>query len=327
MKVTVAYSGGKDSLATIIYCLKHNIEFEVVFCDTNWEHEITYDHIERTRVILEKKGIKFTVLKSEKFPNGFMEMVKYKGRFPSTKAKFCTEELKIKPMIDYLLTFDEDITVYQGIRADESNTRSKMNKSDEYFRYYVEARRYNKRGYAVYDSYRRNDILTYIENHTVDVFRPIFNLTANDVFDIIKNSEFEINQLYKMGFKRVGCFPCIMCIHNEMNEIVEHFPETISKLKEAEKSIGKSFFPPNYIPERFRTRIAKVEIDLGEFTEEEIEYFRSQGKVLTNDNEEEYVIIEKKVPTVQDVITYVGNGGQSQMFDAPECKSVYNICE
>lgn len=45
MRHIVTFSGGKDSLATLIWAKKNLPEFEVIFCDTGWEAEATYAHI------------------------------------------------------------------------------------------------------------------------------------------------------------------------------------------------------------------------------------------------------------------------------------------
>lgn len=87
------------------------------FCDTDWEDELTYQHINEIEAKIGKKIIR---LKHDPFPisdterqairtifgadNIFAEMVVHKGRFPSTKARFCTEELKAKPMVEYILS-------------------------------------------------------------------------------------------------------------------------------------------------------------------------------------------------------------------------------
>ena len=47
MKYIVTFSGGKDSLATIIWAKNNLPDFDVVFCDTGWEHEATYKHIKQ----------------------------------------------------------------------------------------------------------------------------------------------------------------------------------------------------------------------------------------------------------------------------------------
>lgn len=52
----------------------------------------------------------------------------WKGRFPSTMARFCTVELKVRPMFDqiYVPIFEagDKVISWQGIRANESLRRS-----------------------------------------------------------------------------------------------------------------------------------------------------------------------------------------------------------
>ena len=47
MKVLVTFSGGKDSLASLLW-VQNNLtkDFVTVFCDTGWEHPLTYQYIE-----------------------------------------------------------------------------------------------------------------------------------------------------------------------------------------------------------------------------------------------------------------------------------------
>ena len=139
IKILVAFSGGKDSLAALLWTIKESgfkkENIEAVFCDTGWEHEVTYQHIKETT---DKLGIKLVTLKSKKY-DGLVDLAVKKKRFPSTKARFCTEKLKTEPMIDYIL--DEcktNVLVVQGIRADESASRALMKKQCTYFRYYHE---------------------------------------------------------------------------------------------------------------------------------------------------------------------------------------------
>lgn len=46
-------------------------------------------------------------------------------------------------------------------------------------------------------------------------------------------------------------FPCIMCRHKEIELIAKNDPKMCQRLIQAEKSVGHSFFPPLYIPQRF----------------------------------------------------------------------------
>jgi len=135
-KLIVQFSGGKDSMASLLW-VKNNLSkyFLTVFCDTKWESELTYKYIHDVN---ERMNLDIITLTSKKY-NGFLDMVKKKGRFPSTKARFCTEQLKTIPMIDYILDeVHEDILVIQGIRGDESFSRSKMSKQCTYFKFYFQ---------------------------------------------------------------------------------------------------------------------------------------------------------------------------------------------
>lgn len=232
MKHIIQFSGGKDSLATLLYMLETNIDYEVIFCDTGWEAEETYEHI---KDIEKELGISIKVLRSK---YTFKSLSLKKKRVASTKARFCTEFLKVRPFIDYLLTINDDITIYQGIRAEESAKRRNMKTNEEFFKGYIDG----------VHSYRKNEIMEYIDKYSVDVFRPIFHWTANEVFDYFKVKKIAPNPLYKLGFSRVGCFPCIMCRHREIRQIVKLYPERINIIRDLENELGRSFFPPGYIP-------------------------------------------------------------------------------
>lgn len=136
MKIIVTCSGGKDSVASLIWMQNNGYKnFEVAFCDTAWESEITYQYLEDLE---QKLGIKFTFLKSKMY-DGFLDLARKKKRFPSTRARFCTSELKSIPMIDYILdVVNDDILVIQGIRGAENESRSRMNEQCNYFKFYLE---------------------------------------------------------------------------------------------------------------------------------------------------------------------------------------------
>lgn len=292
MKHIIKFSGGKDSLATLLWAKDNLTEFDIVFCDTGWEHELTYQHI---KDVEKQIGIPIQVIKSKKY-DGFLDMSNKKGRFPSTMLRFCTEELKVKPSIDLVLSLAEDVTIYQGVRAEESVARRSMNAKDEYFKFYFEPYATDKKGKPKYHSYRKKDVLAWCEHYSADLVRPIHKWTGAQVIDFILSKGYKPNPLYYQGMKRVGCFPCIMCSHGEMKSIVENFPETIEKLKGAEESMkdNRTFFPPKYIPNAFCSKPTP----------------------------------KGPVPTIEDVIKYVSdNPNQTEMFARPSCMSYYNICE
>lgn len=301
MKAIVTFSGGKDSLASLIWTMK---EFgirntEIVFCDTGWEHELTYKYIDK---IIAQVGLPFHKLKSKKY-NGMIDLATKKGRFPSSKARFCTEELKSKPMIDFVLDQNEDLLIIQGIRAGESVARSKMDKQCRYFKYYTEPYGYDKNGKPKYHNYRKKDVLKFRENYCDDILRPIFEWSDEETIQYILDNGFELNPLYYKGVSRVGCFPCIMCRQKEVEIIEKIDPAHLDSLEKTEKEIGSTFFPPDYIPKRYHS-----------------------GKTETKDG------AAKTFPTLKDVRRYIADKNATLDMFAEEtgdmsCMSYYSICE
>lgn len=249
MKVLVAYSGGKDSQACLIWAANKygSKNIEAVFCDTGWEHPITYQHIVDSTHQL---GVRLVVVKSRKY-TGMIDLAEKKKRFPSSQARFCTSELKSIPFIDYVLEQREHLIIIQGIRALESHSRSQMQKQCSYFKYYFEP--YNDKGKT--HTYRKKEIQEWIKLYADDVIRPVFDWTANQVIDYIYSNLQSPNELYKQGFKRVGCFPCIMSGHREVYEIIKRYPARFDEIIEHEKRIGSSFFKIDFVPDYAQTGI------------------------------------------------------------------------
>lgn len=251
MKILIFYSGGKDSQACLIKAVEDygakNIQ--AVFCDTGWENPLTYNHIKSTT---ESLGVELITLKSAKY-DGFMDLAKKKQRFASTKARFCTEELKSKPAIDYVLGLNDNVIVIQGIRKDESQSRSKMEMQCSYFKFYFQPYGFTKKGKPKFHTYRKKQVFAYCKKFNADVLRPIFDWTAQQTIDYIRNNNQVPNPLYYQGFSRVGCFPCIMARQHEVKRIIDVYPETIELIKQKEAEIGSTFFSPEYIPKQFNS--------------------------------------------------------------------------
>lgn len=257
MKIIVSFSGGKDSQACLIQAAnKYGADkIEAVFCDTGWEHPETYQHISD---VCKQLDVKLVVLRSKKYTD-FVDMSIKRSRFPSSQRRFCTSELKIKPMIDYILSLTEPCVIIQGIRAKESEERAKLPYECNYFGEYYERIKKNRKGKIVEvwkQDYRRKDVLKWCEHYDASVSRPIFQWSAQEVINHILSAGQKPNPLYSRGFSRVGCYPCIMCRKQEVKLISqEEFGR--NRLIDAEQRMkeetpkGSSFFSPGYIPNRF----------------------------------------------------------------------------
>lgn len=218
----VQFSGGKDSTALVLWAIEHfGDAFVPLFCDTKSEHLITMAYIERiNRTVL--KG-RLVVRASEKY-DGMIPLVAARGRVPSVKARFCTDELKIQPTAAYLRTLHDDVVVYQGIRADESKPRKEAGPR------------------------------VWADEYDCFVNRPLYNWTVQRVFDMHRKHGVEPNPLYLLGAGRVGCFPCINITLGELKRMAKTLPEVWDCAQRLEDVAGSTFFPPDYIPYRFCSR-------------------------------------------------------------------------
>ncbi len=221
----VGLSGGKDSTATLLWMLNESgykkSSIKAFFCDVGNEHDLTYQHIEKINTELHPVE---TIYPKETF----FEQAKRKGRFPATKARFCTVELKIWPIRDYfkiLLDKGNNIISHVGTRREEKGVGGS-----------------------------REKILEWDIDLTMGtkIRRPLFDWKIQDIIDIHNRYNFPMNPLYGYGCKRVGCFPCIMSSKPELYALQYYFPERIDEISNWEKELNSTFFPRTKVPEHFR---------------------------------------------------------------------------
>ncbi|STV76423.1 PUA domain (predicted RNA-binding domain) [Klebsiella michiganensis] len=76
----ISLSGGKDSLALWLLSREWDIVSVVIFADAGHEHPLTYEYIS---------------LLEQNYPRGipFLDLCIWKGRFTTSRARFCTFEL------------------------------------------------------------------------------------------------------------------------------------------------------------------------------------------------------------------------------------------
>ncbi len=324
--ILIPLSGGKDSQASMLWAIeKYGIKnCQTAFCDVRWEARETYKHID---YLVKKSGIKHNVLTSSKY-DGMVDLAIKKGRFPSSTARFCTEELKVKPMIDFILTLKQNVIVIDGVRADESAKRAKKLPQCRFFKYYFEPHTTNtmivekfkikepvthkqklkyqkakerlaigKEDAKCY-TYRKKEIFEWCKNYSDDLIRPFFYNTGNDVINYSLNRGYFINERYFMGYERVGCKICIMENIPGLTRTVLNDKETVNEIIESEIKAESSFLPPNKIPKRYHSK--KTE----------------KGKTYATFVDVQRYVLDK-------------NATLDMFKDEPifKCKSVYSICE
>jgi 3'-phosphoadenosine 5'-phosphosulfate sulfotransferase (PAPS reductase)/FAD synthetase len=241
----VSVSGGKDSTTLLLLAMERGAEnLQAVFADTGHEHQQTYDYVRyleqatgvpirwvradfadriagKARYVREKwaeKGVPIDVVDRalsvlDRGPTGnpFLDLCIWKGRFPSTKARFCSEELKRNPIVEQvqipLMDAGDAVISWQGVRADESPARANLPETEDV----------------------GGGLLNY---------RPILKWSADDCFAMHRKHGIKHNPLYEQGMGRVGCMPCIHARKDELLEISKRFPEEVARVAEWEQIVA-----------------------------------------------------------------------------------------
>ncbi|NEQ47455.1 MAG: phosphoadenosine phosphosulfate reductase family protein [Leptolyngbya sp. SIOISBB] len=108
-------SGGKDSTALAVLLHKEIQGMEYFFCDTHRELPETYEYLDRIKARL---GVNIHYLSAERDFDHWLAL--HSGYLPSPKRRWCTEQMKIRPL-EKFVGEDEAIS-YVAIRADEDRS-------------------------------------------------------------------------------------------------------------------------------------------------------------------------------------------------------------
>lgn len=249
--IVASVSGGKDSTAMGLWLkemgLAETNPISWVFMDTGWEHPELYSYLDYLNErVFDGQLVK---VKSKKYPNGMTDLVRGRGMFPSRLFRFCTQELKIFPIRDYIHELrdrhpDLDVPVNAvGIRAAESRARSAL---DEWEPGSILAKRKK-------------------DGHLCDTWRPLITWVVSDVVDIHSRHAIPPCPLYlreQLPASRVGCWPCIMSKKDEIRVVVETDPERMDLIRQLEADVkakaaaryaakGETFESMGYTPPTF----------------------------------------------------------------------------
>lgn len=201
-------SGGKDSTAMMLSLAERGMPFRAVFMDTGWEHPKTYEYLENVIEPLVKKlaGESLIRLKAQRT---MVELIRFKRMFPSRLRRYCTEELKVFPLRDYVASLDEDVINAVGIRWQESKARSTLPEREW------------------------SDVID------CEVWRPILSWSVADVVAIHARHGVLPNPLYLEGASRVGCWPCIFARKSEVRQVAETDPARIDLIEMLEAELTR----------------------------------------------------------------------------------------
>lgn len=225
--IVVSFSGGKDSTACLLKALEQK-EFpvEVVYQDTGFEHKALYAYLDYVEKAL---GITVKRLRSEVYED-VPDYCHKENSLPGFANRGCTGELKIKPMRKFLLSLLAEGTnpeVWLGVRAKESRKRGEK---------YGGLSPEDLCPIAFMGGYYRVRALD-----NVMVRFPVVDWSEEEVFRKIEESGIRRNPLYDSGYKRVGCFPCVMSGKKTFRKVYQdpQGRENISRLIEAEAEVSR----------------------------------------------------------------------------------------
>jgi 3'-phosphoadenosine 5'-phosphosulfate sulfotransferase (PAPS reductase)/FAD synthetase len=236
----VGVSTGKDSSGLLLWVIfksglpRHRVR--VTFSDTGNEDPITYQHLEVLRGVVEAAGI-VGGLETLIPPLQFFDLCFKKGRFPSRKAQFCTTELKIEPLRNWIRkqwAAGEEVVLLNGKRSGESEERRRSMAGEA------------ERGFSDFWG--------------CEEWTPIRDWTFADILAIHKAHGVPLNPLYAMGASRVGCWPCVNCGKPEIRLVASHRPEKIDQIEAEEKrhnELGRisTFYHGKTTPKQFHDRV------------------------------------------------------------------------
>lgn len=190
----VAFSGGKDSLVTLILVKKALGDVIAVFIDTGLEYPETVEHVERT---VEEMGVNLII---ERAGDGFFKGVEYFGP-PGRDFRWCCKICKLGPTARVIQhRFGGEVLNFIGQRAYESATRAKSSRT------------------------WRNH---WLPNQMAA--SPIQYWTALHIWLYLMREGVDVNTLYKRGLKRIGCWACPASDLSEIEVLKETHPDLWGK--------------------------------------------------------------------------------------------------
>ncbi len=221
--VSVSSSGGKDSQAMTILLARIVPRDQLVVVhaplgEVEWPG--TVEHIENT--IPAGVPLIFARVASGKT---LLDRVEERGKWPGVGVRFCTSDLKVSPiereLRRYLKAhprFAGRLVSAMGLRRDESSDRAKR------------------------IPWKRSDRNSRAGREWFD-WLPIFDLTADDVFRVIREAGQSPHWVYAQGMSRCSCSLCIYASRSDLRRAAELRPDLYQKYSRLERRIGHTLSP------------------------------------------------------------------------------------
>lgn len=254
----VAFSGGKDSLATLLLVMDAIGKPEVIFTDTGLEYPETLEYV---RKISKNLKIKIRILKSE----NFWKALEYFG-VPARDYRWCCKVIKLGPIAKFIKqNYGNKLLCFIGQRKYESKIRSKS-----------------------------KDIWINPWLPSQVGASPIQNWKALHVWLYLMEKKVEINPLYFKGIKRIGCWLCPASDLAEFEVLKNIHPKLWKKWRDVLEEYGLSLEEGKWRWRRNDIKTFKYEYRDGKvFGELDISYqnFSNLAKIFDSKIGEDFIFI------------------------------------
>ncbi len=196
-------SGGKDSSALAIYLRDKVPDLTYFFCDTGAELPETYEYLARLEAYFGRPIVR---LNSGRDFDHWLDV--FRGALPSATMRWCTRQMKIKPLEDWVADEfgDDQVISYVAIRADEPQ----------------------REGYL---STRSNIAVKY-------PFRED-NIDKEGVFKILQDSGVGLPAYYEWR-TRSGCYFCFFQRKAEWVGLADRHPDLFARAVEYEEKANRN---------------------------------------------------------------------------------------
>lgn len=229
-------SGGKDSTALAILLHQHIPQMEYFFCDTGKELKETYEYLDKIEARL---GIKIKRLAAKRGFDHWLDV--YGGVLPSPQVRWCTKQLKIKPLEEFI---GEDIAYsYIGIRADENRDGYISTNPNIIPVYPYKPSNYYSKNLRRNSEYNQIEVARELNQQGIELPLSEEGYNISDVRKILNESGIGFPDYYKWR-TRSGCFFCFFQRKYEWVMLAKEHPDLFEKACEYEEkhSDGRTFY-------------------------------------------------------------------------------------
>ena len=221
--VAVNHSGGKDSQAMTILLSRivpreQTIVVHAPLGEVEWPG--TMAHIEATIT----EGVPL-ILAPVTFGKSLLDRIEERGRVPFPSVRWCTSSLKRGPIQRELRRYLKAHPQFSGRLVNAMGMRAE-----------VSAARARKA------PWRGNDRMSVAGRDVFD-WLPIFDLSTEEVFRIIRDAGQLPHPAYLQGMSRMSCVFCIMVSRSDLRTAAHLQPDLYRRYAELEVRIGHTLSP------------------------------------------------------------------------------------